>query len=127
MLRQASGNPDLANHVIYGEDDESLGPQERAIIAFTRKLTCEPWAMEQGDLDSLRSAGLSEEQVLDVVLACCLANFMTRLAPALGVETDGGTLKYVAQWLELRDDSKWAFLHEGLEKVESSPTSGSQS
>ncbi len=116
MLRQATQNPDLVNHVIYGEDDESLGPQERAMIAFTRKLTREPWAMEESDLDALRKTGLREEQVLDTVLAVCLSNFMTRLAPALGVETDRGTLRSVRRWLELRDDPRWAFLHEGVEE-----------
>lgn len=115
MLRQATGNAELANHIVYGEDDESLGVPDCAILAFARKLTREPWAMEESDLDALRDAGLREEQVLDVVLATCLSNFMTRLAPALGVTTDGGTLRMVAEWLERRDDPRWEFLREGLE------------
>lgn len=87
------------------------------MIAFAMKLTREPWAMDERDLDALRETGLSEEQVLDVVLATCLSNFMTRLAPALGVETDRGTRRMIREWLELRDDPQWAFLREGLEEV----------
>jgi uncharacterized peroxidase-related enzyme len=116
LLRQASRNPELANHVVYLEDDPSFGPQERAIISFATKLTRKPWAMEERDLDALRETGLTEEQVLDVVLATCLSNFMTRLAPALGVDSDRGTLRMVREWLEVCEDPRWAFLREGLEE-----------
>ena len=115
LLRQASGDPSLANAVAYREDHPSLGDQERAIIAFAGKLTDDPSAMEEDDLDELRAVGFSEEQVLDVVLATCLSNFMTRLAPALGVESDRGTLRMVREWLELREGREWEFLREGLE------------
>lgn len=115
MLRQASGESGLANHVIYLEEDEHQGPQERAIVALATKLTREPGAMVEGDLDALRATGFTDRQVLDVVLATCLSNFMTRLAPALGVETDRGTKRMVSEWLELREDPRWAFLHKGLQ------------
>ncbi len=115
LLRQASGDPTLANAVAYREDHPGLGEQERAIIAYATKLTDDPSAMEEADLQELRQVGLFEEQVLDVVLATCLSNFMTRLAPGLGVDSDRGTLRMVREWLELREGDEWAFLREGLE------------
>jgi uncharacterized peroxidase-related enzyme len=110
LLRRESDDPALANHVIHGEDDPALGPQERAMVAYARKLTREPWAMSAADLDALRATGLTEEQVLDVVLIACTFNFMTRLADGLGVEVEGPKARYVAEWLERRDDPEWAFL-----------------
>jgi uncharacterized peroxidase-related enzyme len=110
LLRRESDNPALANHIMYGEDDPELGPQERAMIAYARKLTREPWAMTPADLDSLRATGLTEEQVLDVVLITCLFNFMTRLADGLGVEVEDAKARFVAGWLERRPDPAWRFL-----------------
>jgi len=80
------------------------------MLAYARKLTRTPGAMTEADLDSLRAVGLSEEQVLDVVLATCLSNFMTRLGPALGVRVDRTTMKFIPRWLELSDDPAEAWL-----------------
>ncbi len=62
------------------------------------------------DLDSLRAGGLSEEQVLDVVLVACLFNFMTRLADGLGVEVELGKEKAVNRWLQVRPGAEWDWL-----------------
>lgn len=95
---------------MHGEDDPSLGPRERAMAAYARKLTREPWAMTEADLNGLRAAGLSEEQVLDVVLIACNFNFMTRLADGLGVAVETAKLQSAAEWLEQRDGAEWDFL-----------------
>jgi alkylhydroperoxidase family enzyme len=98
---------------MHGEDDRKLGEQERAIVAYARKLTREPWTMTAADLDSLRATGLSEAQTLDVVLIACLFNFMTRLADGLGVEVEPITAKFVEGWLEAREGPEWEFLRPG--------------
>ncbi|MGI8550424.1 MAG: carboxymuconolactone decarboxylase family protein [Dehalococcoidia bacterium] len=110
MLRRESDDPDLANHVMHGEDDPSLGPQEQAMVAYARRLTREPAAMTPADLDALRTTGLSEEQVLNVVLIACLFNFMTRLADGLGVEVEPQKAALAAKWLQQRPGSEWEFL-----------------
>lgn len=81
---------------MHGEDDPALGPQERAMVAYTRKLTQEPAAMTEDDLTALRATGLSEEQVLSVVLIGCLYNFMTRLTDGLGVDIEPLKARQVA-------------------------------
>ncbi|MGH2598859.1 MAG: carboxymuconolactone decarboxylase family protein [Dehalococcoidia bacterium] len=110
MLRRESDNPELANHVMHGEEDPALSPQERAMVAYARKLTREPASMAAADLDALRATGLSDEQVLSVVLIACNFNFMTRLADGLGVEVEPGKAKLTAEWLEQRAGPDWAFL-----------------
>ena len=55
--------------------------------------------MEEEDVRTLRHRGLSDEQVLSVVLITCLFNFMTRLADALGVDVSPHSRKAVQQWL----------------------------
>jgi len=110
LLRRESDNVALANHVMHGEDDPTLGPRERAMVAYARKLTREPAAMTEEDLNALRATGLSEEQVLSAVLIACLFNFMTRLADGLGVDIEPPKGRSAAEWLEQREGPEWAFL-----------------
>ncbi|HLZ69438.1 MAG TPA: hypothetical protein VKV26_05940 [Dehalococcoidia bacterium] len=110
MLRHEAGDDALANHAIHNEDDPALGPRERAMAAYARKLTREPWSMTAADLDGLRGTGLSEEQVLDVVAVACLFNFMTRLADGLGVDIEERKAAAVRPWLEQRTGAGWDFL-----------------
>jgi len=95
---------------MHGEDDPALGPQERAMVTYARKITLTPGKMTPADLDALRATGLSEEQVLSVNLISCLFNFMTRLADGLGVEVEGPKARFAAEWLEQRKGPEWEFL-----------------
>lgn len=113
----------IANRAMHGEDDASLGEQERAMVAYARKLTREPWAMTADDLDGLRATGLNERQVLDVVAVVCLFNFMTRLADGLGVDIEDRKRDAVAGWLEQRGGAEWSFLDlAGAKSSRSAPT-----
>ncbi len=76
-----------------------LDPQTRGMLDYAVKLTREPWAMQRSDVEQLRSLGLSDEQILSVVLITCDYNFMTRLADGLGVEVAPGRQEAVEQWL----------------------------
>jgi alkylhydroperoxidase family enzyme len=95
---------------MHGEDDPALGPRERAMVAYTRKLTRTPGDMTSADLDALRATGLTEEEVLSVNLIGCLFNFMTRLADGLGVEVEPAKARAAAEWLEQREGPQWDFL-----------------
>ena len=70
-----------------------------ATLDFAAKLTREPTAMQESDVIELREHGLSDEQILSVVLITCTFNFMTRLADGLGVDVPGERQKYVESWL----------------------------
>ena len=76
-----------------------LDPQTRGMLDFASKLTRNPSSMEEADVNTLRSLGLSDEQVLSVVLITCVFNFMTRLADGLGVEFDARRQQTIEGWL----------------------------
>ena len=57
--------------------------------------------MTSGDIEGLKAAGFSEEQVLDIVVITCLFSFMNRLADGLGVELDPGMKEMVEQNADL--------------------------
>ena len=108
FLRHASDDPELASHVMHDYRNADLDPVTRAMLDFATKLTREPWAMRESDVITLREHGLSDEQILSVVLITCTFNFMTRLADSLGVEVPDERQEYVETWLSgPAKDQEW--------------------
>jgi uncharacterized peroxidase-related enzyme len=67
---------------------ETLSEQDKTMLAVVEKLTKASWTMARADIDSLRAAGFSDVQVLEIVQLTAWFNFMTRVADALGVEVE---------------------------------------
>lgn len=66
---------------------EELGPAASGpgspLTAFARKLSREPWCMQAGDLEDLRTAGYSEPAILHVISVVAHQNATSRLALGL--------------------------------------------
>ena len=108
FLRHASDDPELASHIMHDYRNADLDPQTRAMLDYATKLTREPTNMQEADVITLREAGLTDEQILSVVLITCTFNFMTRLADGLGVEVPEERQKYVETWLNApARDQQW--------------------
>ena len=58
------------------------------MLALSEKITEDASQIKVKDLDSLWEVGLSDKEILDVVLIASFFNYMDRLADALGVELD---------------------------------------
>ena len=99
LLRQHSGDPELASHVMHDYRQAELDPQTRGMLDFAAKLTRDPASMQRADVQGLRDLGLSDEQVLSTVLITCVFNFMTRLADGLGVEFPAENQEGIEAWL----------------------------
>ena len=99
FLRQHSDDPQLASHIMHDYTKAGLDPQTRGMLDFATKLTREPASMSEKDVKELRGLGLSDEQILSVVLITCVFNFMTRLADGLGVEIPEGRQEAHERWL----------------------------
>ncbi len=65
-----------------------LSDRQRALCEFAEKLSLRPSAMQRKDLESLRSAGLGDEEVLDTVQVVSYFNYINRIADALGVDPE---------------------------------------
>ena len=85
-LRQHSGDPALARHLLHDYTKVDLDPQTRGMLDFAVRLTRDPTSMRETDVQTLRGLGLSDEQILSVVLITCCFNFMTRHADGIGVD-----------------------------------------
>lgn len=60
----------------------------QTVLAFSEKLTHTPWEMKEVDVVELRNHGLTDEQILAVVLVAGFFNLATRIADAIGIELD---------------------------------------
>ena len=100
LLRQHSDDPELASHVMHDFSQADLDPQTKGMLEYAAKLTKNPTSMEKSDVERLRQLGLTDEQILSVVLITCNFNFMTRLADGLGMEVDDGRQEAAERWLK---------------------------
>lgn len=63
-----------------------LPARVRAMTAYAVKLTQEPHEMRDRDVEDLRQAGFSDEDILSINLIASYFNFVNRIALGLGVE-----------------------------------------
>ena len=77
---------DVATVVTDTENSPLLDGADRTMLAFAEKLTLDHHAMREADLDALREAGFSEENLLDIIGSVSYRNMSNRLNLALGLD-----------------------------------------
>jgi len=83
----------------YSKVDD-LSRRHRAILDYATRLTRTPGLVSERDIDGLREAGLSDEEILDVALVTAYFNFVNRIALGLGVTFSDDELKGYAEAAE---------------------------
>jgi uncharacterized peroxidase-related enzyme len=79
---------------------DALDPLDAEIVRFATLVATEPASVMAQDVERLRALGLSDEEVLDVVLAVAARCFFSTVLEALGVQADAA---FRALDPELRD------------------------
>lgn len=72
---------------LLDSDWSTFSPRERAAYALARKLTLEPYAVQDADIEKLRGH-FSDQEVVGLVLWISLFNSMNRWTDALGIPQD---------------------------------------
>jgi len=85
-LRKLTENPELADQVAADYTAAGLEPRERAMLDFAVKLTRESAECSDADVDALRDAGWTDEDIFDIAQVAAMFNFTNRLASGLGWE-----------------------------------------
>lgn len=98
-LRHLLKDPALAAAIAEDHTTADLDPRQCAMLDYAVKLTRQPGAMESGDVDALRNAGLDDAEILDVCQVTAYYNYVNRLADGLGVELEW-------YWKRVRDPSQ---------------------
>ena len=67
-----------------------LDERQRALLAYADRLTRDPAAVRNADVEALRHAGWSDEAILHACEVVAYFNFVNRLADGLGVQLEAG-------------------------------------
>ena len=81
-VRQYSGNPLLAEHLVMNYRGARLSKRQRAMLDFAVKLTASPWSVEEGDRERLRRVGFSDRDIWDISAVAGFFNMSNRVASA---------------------------------------------
>jgi uncharacterized peroxidase-related enzyme len=84
-LRQLTEDPVLADQLAANyRHAERLTAKERAMLDFAVKVTASSETCSEADLERLREAGWSDEEIMDMGEVAAMFNFTNRLANAFG-------------------------------------------
>ena len=77
---------ETARQVCLSWREADLNEQEQVVIAFTEKGTLDESSVRPNDIQALRDAGLSDEEILSVTAAVSYQNYALRVAAALDLD-----------------------------------------
>lgn len=75
-----------ADQIVSDYRQAPLEPRERAMLDFAVKVTLASDRSSEADVEALRAAGWTDEDVMDIAETAAMFNFTNRLANALGWE-----------------------------------------
>jgi uncharacterized peroxidase-related enzyme len=84
-LREALGDPIVADRITLDYKRAGLDSKMEAVLDFASKLTRTPLDCLQADLEHLKSFGLTQQEVWDVIEIAAMYNFTNRMASATGM------------------------------------------
>jgi uncharacterized peroxidase-related enzyme len=85
-LRKLTKDPTLADAIAADHAGAPLEPRVHAMLAYAEKLTREPERVAEADVQRLREAGWTDEDVMDIAEVTAMFNFTNRMASGLGWE-----------------------------------------
>jgi uncharacterized peroxidase-related enzyme len=83
-LRKLTGDAVLVEQLRTNYRYAELEPRERAMLDFAVKLTEQSSRCSEDDVEALRDAGWSDEDIMDITQVASMFNFTNRLASGLG-------------------------------------------
>lgn len=83
-----TGDDALAEQVKRDYSKAPLEPRERVLMDWAVKVTRHPEVLSSGDVDELREAGWTDEQILTAAEVVGFFNYYARMADALGVDPE---------------------------------------
>lgn len=88
ILRDKFYDEETVRQIASDPSNAGLDEVDLAIVEFAEKAARSAVSVTQSDVDRLRSLGLSDREVLDVVLAVAARCFFATVVEALGAEPD---------------------------------------
>jgi uncharacterized peroxidase-related enzyme len=80
--------PDAVRALVTDYRTADLQPADLAVMELADKVARDATSVTQSDIDGLRTLGLTDSEILDVVLAAAARCFFSKTLDALGAEPD---------------------------------------
>ncbi len=77
--------------------EDAFEGAELALLRYAEKLTLAPGGMERDDVETLRTAGVDDGQILEANQIIGYFNYVNRCLNGLGVSTEGDIVGYYAE------------------------------
>ena len=84
-LRRLLRDDDLARAIESDFESADLSDRTKEMIRFGLKLTATPGEMTEADVESLRSAGFGDRDILHIVEVVAYYAYANRIADGLGI------------------------------------------
>jgi uncharacterized peroxidase-related enzyme len=88
VLAQEFDGPDVVQAIVADRHAAGLDETDVAIMDFAEQVAADATQVTEADRDRLRSLGLSDAEIFDVVLAAAARSFLTKSLEAMGVRPD---------------------------------------
>lgn len=102
LLRKNFFSTDELVAIVRDFRNAGLPPAEVAMMALAQKVTLRPQEVGEQDFNELRGYGLSDEDILNVILVSTARNFFSKTLDAVGVTPDDAYRELepeLLQWL----------------------------
>jgi alkylhydroperoxidase family enzyme len=101
LLRKNFFSPDQLAAIVKDFRNAGLPPEEVAIMSFVQKIITQARQINEHDIDELRKHGLSDEEILDVVVASTARSFFSKTLDALGAKPDEAYLELEPELIQV--------------------------
>ena len=92
MLRKNFFTAEQVVAILRDYRQAGLEPEEVAMMSFAEKVTLQAHSVTPQDIEGLRGHGLTDAEILDIVLATSARNFFSKVLDAIGAEPDAAYL-----------------------------------
>jgi len=106
VLRKNFFSAEQLTAIITDYQNAGLDAQDVAVMALAEKVILDQHSITQQDISSLLTYGLTDEDILDIVLTAAARSFYTKVLDALGAEPDEA-------YLELEPELRAAIMKAG--------------
>jgi uncharacterized peroxidase-related enzyme len=101
LLRKNFFSADELADIVKDFRHAGLADEEVALMSFAQKVSSNPQQVSQADMDELRSFGLTDEDILNVVITCTARNFFSKTLDALDAVPDEVYQEFEPELLKL--------------------------
>ncbi len=88
LLRKNFFSVEQMQAIVKDFRNAGLSPEEVALMSFAQKVINNPGGIDSNDVDELRQYGLSDDDILNVIVAVTARSFFSKTLDAMDIKPD---------------------------------------